>query len=88
MKAKTIETFRCWAEKLKDHRLYRHHLLLYGREPVSGETSNIKRNQSIVSTSFSNDFFAVSIEQAQTDLQQLEKCFNQLNSLSNEPEVS
>lgn len=34
LKAKTIETFNCWVQQLKAHRLYRHHILTYGLRDV------------------------------------------------------
>lgn len=34
LKAKTVETFHCWVDQLKAHRLYRHHILTYGLRDV------------------------------------------------------
>lgn len=34
LKAKTVETFKCWVDQLKAHRLYRHHILTYGLRDV------------------------------------------------------
>lgn len=35
LKAKTIETFTVWVERLKAHRLYRQHVLTYGSKEMS-----------------------------------------------------
>ncbi|XP_044743181.1 oxysterol-binding protein-related protein 6-like isoform X3 [Chrysoperla carnea] len=34
LKAKTIETFECWVQRLKAHRLYRQHVLTYGSKEL------------------------------------------------------
>lgn len=58
LKAKTIETFNCWVEQLKAHRLYRHHILTYGLRDVpliratSDDDTPITRNTKFIGKIF------------------------------------